>query len=289
MVIALSAGDWTAQVLPELGGSIGRLDWRGRAVFRDTPARPSGPLETGCFPLVPFVNRIDHGRFRWQGREIDLGATPGFEPHALHGQGWRAPWAVIDQDAHSVRLALSMEAGLWPWVWRAEQVIALDEEGLRIDLSLTNADETPMPAGVGLHPYFATAAEDIVRLTAPSVWIGESLIPERRVPAAEVTDWAEGVARSALPFVDNAYEDWSGVAEVIGSDRTVRLSSPVSRLHVFAPVGEAFVALEPVTHRPDALNVPAPETEGLTVLGPGETMTLSLRVTAADARATLGD
>lgn len=288
-MIALSAGDWAAEVLPGLGGSIGRLDWRGQPVFRPSPERPSDPLETGCFPLVPYANRIARGRFRWSGREIDLGPTPGFEPHALHGQAWRAPWTVVDRDARSVRLNLGMVAALWPWAWRAEQVIRLDEDGLRIDLSLTNADETPMPGGLGLHPYFATGALDRVRLTAPSVWIGESLIPERLVPAAAVTDWSGGVARGSAPFVDNAYEGWAGVAEIIGADRTIHLSSPASRLHVYAPVAHAFIALEPVTHRPDALNGGSGEPDGPTVLAPGETMSLSLRVTAKDGSGALAE
>jgi aldose 1-epimerase len=278
-VIRLSAGDWNAEVLPELGGAIGRLDRAGRAVFRPAPEAPASPLETGCFPLVPYANRIDRGRFRWRSRDVALEPTPGFEPHALHGSGWREPWTVLEADAVSARLELRSPAGDWPWAWRAEQTIMLDDEGFSVTLSLTNEDATPMPGGLGLHPYFATEAGDRVRLEAPSVWVGKTLIPDRLAPASELLDWREGVERSRVPFVDNAYDGWTGVAEVIGADRTVRLTSTVSRLHVYAPEGASFVCLEPMTHRPNALNAPDGERSGLETLAPGQTMSLSMRVT----------
>lgn len=280
-MIRLSAGDWAAEVLPELGGAIGRLDWRRRPVFRPTPEGAKSPLQTACFPLVPFANRIDHGRFRWRGRDVALKPTPGFEPHALHGTGWLSPWTVIDADAASVRLGLSAAAGDWPWAWRAEQVIMLDETGLSVSLSLTNQDATPMPGGLGLHPYFATGPGDRVRLEAGSVWVGETLIPDRRVDVSQIVDWSDGLGRASAPFVDNAYEDWTGAAEIVEADRTVRMTSPVSRLHVYAPEGEGFVCLEPVTHRPDAVNAPESESAGLATLEPAATMAMSMRVTAA--------
>lgn len=270
-----------AEVLPELGGAVGRLDWRGEPVFRPTPVGATSPLDTGCFPLVPFANRIDQGRFRWVGRDIVLEPTPGFEPHALHGTGWRTPWTVIGADSASVRLGLSVAAGDWPWAWRAEQVIALDETGLSVSLSLTNEDTAPMPGGLGLHPYLATGPGDRVRLEAASVWVGETLIPDRRVAVSDLVDWRDGVARASVPFVDNAYDGWTGVAEVIGADRTVQMTSPVSRLHVYAPEGEGFVCLEPVTHRPNAVNAPESESAGLATLAPAATMAMSMRVTAA--------
>lgn len=279
-MIALAAGEWRAQVLPELGGAIGRLDWRGKPVLRVTPPNCDDVLQTACFPLAPYANRIDHGRFTWAGREIDIGVTPGFAPHALHGLGWRRAWSIEDVGADRVRLRLCVDADAWPWAWSAAQVFVLDEEGLRIDLSLTNDSHTPMPGGLGLHPYLACGPADRVRFQAGAVWLGKTLIPETQAPPATIVDWSAGPSRAALPFVDNAYEAWSGQAEVISADRTTRLTSDASRLHAYAPVGEAFVCLEPVTHRPDAHNASPAEASGLQTLAPGETMTLSMRITA---------
>lgn len=259
---------------------MGDLDWRGRAILRPTPAGASNPLETACFPLVPYANRIDHGRFDWQGRKIALTPTPGFLPHALHGQGWREAWTVAEADDSSARLTLTKEAGDWPWAWRAEQVISLGETGLTIDLSLTNEDHNIMPAGVGLHPYLATEPGDRLKLKAPQVWLSdETLIPRTLAEAGAVMDWRDGPLLSTAPFVDHAYQPWDGAAELIGRERTTRLTATgASRVHVYAPGDGDFVCLEPVSHRPDAHNAPPGEDSGLVALAPGETLRLSMTI-----------
>lgn len=283
MVIRLTAGDWSAEVLPDLGAALGRLDWRGRAILRPTPEGGDTVLQTGCFPLVPYANRIDRGRFPWRGRQIALTPTPGFEPHVLHGQGWREGWAVAEQDAGSVRLTLAQPAGDWPWAWSAEQVVALDDDGLSVSLSMTNEDASEMPAGIGLHPYFATSAGDRLRMGASHVWLSdETQIPIRPAQAEAIMDWREAPEIASAPFVDHAYQTWDGAAEIIGTDRTIRLAATgASRLHLYAPGSGDFVCLEPVSHRPDAHNAPAEEASGLIALAPGDTLRLSMRISAA--------
>jgi aldose 1-epimerase len=280
MVIRLAAGDWSADVLPELGGAIGRLDWRGRAILRPTPEGTDSVLETACFPLVPYANRIDRGTFDWQGRRVVLGATPGFEPHALHGTGWLTSWTVAEADDRSARLTLTQAAGAWPWAWSAEQRIALDETGLTIRLSLTNEDARPMPGGVGLHPYLATVPGDRLTVDASQVWLSNAtLIPRELADAAAVMDWRDGPALSDAPFVDHAYQPWGGTAELVGADRTVQIAAVgASRVHVFAPGQTGFVCVEPVSHRPDAHNAPPGEASGLVSLSPGQTLDLSMTV-----------
>lgn len=283
MVIRLSAGDWSAEVLPDLGGALARLDWRGMAVLRPTPPGSDQVLETACFPLLPYANRIDHGVFDWQGRRVSLAPTPGFEPHVLHGQAWREGWSVVEQDARTVRLTLAQRAGDWPWAWSAEQVVALDEMGLTVRLSMTNEDTTSMPAGIGLHPYLAAQPGDRLRMAAASVWLsGETQIPTGLAEASAIMDWRDGPEIASAPFVDHAYQPWDGLAELIGVDRTIRLTATgASRLHVYAPGEGDFICLEPVSHRPDAHNAPAGEEAGLVSLAPGETLRLSTRIDAA--------
>ncbi|MFN6982923.1 MAG: aldose 1-epimerase, partial [Brevundimonas sp.] len=125
--IRLQAGDWRATVAPEQGGAILSLDWRGQPVFRPTPEGATDMLETACFPLVPYANRIADARFGFEGRDVRLTALDRFAPHALHGDGWLNPWTVetISDDRVEMRLDWPGETtaeGLgWPWSWRALQ------------------------------------------------------------------------------------------------------------------------------------------------------------------------
>jgi aldose 1-epimerase len=286
----LVAGDWRLEAQPALGGAITALTHAGAPVLRPTPAGATDVLETGCFPLVPYANRIAGGVFHFGGREVRLPVLPRFAPHALHGDGWLKPWTV--EALTPTRLALGFawagDPEGWPWRYAATQTLALDPAGLTVDLTLTNADDTPMPGGVGLHPYFVRPADARLTLAASGVWRTDAgLIPEALVPPGEVVDFAAGPALADLPLVDHAYEGWAGEARLAGGGRTVLLQADpgARRVQVYAPPGEAFVCVEPVSHRPDALNAPPGAASGLRVLAPGETMSLRMRLSLEPAGA----
>lgn len=283
-MIVLKAGDWRAALNPALGGSVAELSWRGRPVLRPTPQDADDPLQTACFPLVPYANRIANGRFVFDGRVFDVGPTSGFEPHALHGLGWRGSWDAEAIGSTEAVLSFRHPGGEeWPWAFRAEQRFHLSVDGLQIALSMTNIDDEAQPAGLGLHPYLYRLADDRLTMAAPRVWrADETMIPREAVTASAVFDWSDGPAISDAPFVDNAYEDWNGSARLTHADWRVTLASPEARrVHVYAPRDAGFVCIEPVSHRPDALNGPAGEASGLVILEPGQTLSLSMTIGAS--------
>jgi len=284
-VIALTAGDWRATLAPELGGAVLSLDWRDRPVFRRTPDGATDILETACFPLVPYANRIADGRFVFEGRSVQLPTLERFAPHALHGDAWLLPWTVESQTENRVEMTLDWpgDADGWPWPWRARQIVELTDQGLSISLSMTNTGDAVMPAGLGLHPYFHRYADSRLTLSAEGVWITDAReIPERLAPVAEVADWSNGLALADAPFVDHAYAGWTGQAVLDGGSRWVMLSAdaPAHWTQVYAPLGVDFFCVEPVTHRPDAHNAPAGEDHGLARLAPGETSSFAMRIGA---------
>ena len=281
-MIRLEAGDWRAELEPRLGGAVLGLTFRGRPILRPTPEGADDPLQTACFPLIPYANRIRRGRFRFDGQAHDVGATPGFEPHALHGVGWRTALTAEQVDAHAAVLTLRHDAGAdWPWAFDAEQRLVLSDDGLSIVLSLTNRDDRAAPAGVGLHPYFHRPPDARLTLAAPRVWLTDDLIPRALAPADALFDWSSGPSVADAPFVDNAYDGWTGEARLASSNGGAVIAAPgVDRVHVYAPQAADFVCIEPVTHRPDALNAPDGEPSGLVVLQPGQSLSLSMRIGA---------
>jgi len=284
-VIELVHGAWRLDVAPHLGASIARLTWRGRDVLRPMPVGSSDVLEAGCFPLVPYANRIADGRFTFGGREVQLSVLSNFAPHALHGDGWLRPWQALDRDDGTVALIYRHAPDAWPWAYEAVQTFALSDDGLQVDLSLTNTGDEAMPAGLGLHPYFPVNDRTRLTLSAPFVWaLAEGQIPTALFPAESVFGWADGPRVVDAPFVDHCYVDWGGEARLSDGERvtTVTASANAGWAHVYAP-GEAFCCVEPVTHRPDALHAPEGEVSGLVVLQPGESMSMSMRIAVSDA------
>jgi aldose 1-epimerase len=273
-VITLAHGDWIVTVALQ-GGAVAALTKAGQAVLRPTPPGATDPLDFACFPLVPYANRIAEGRFVFDGHEVRLPVLPRFAPHALHGEGWRTVWTVLERTGD--RLTLSLGDSGWPWRYEARQTFSLSDAGLRIDLTLTNRDATPMPAGLGLHPYFPRRPDS--RLDAPTtgVWTGDDIVPDRLAPPAAVFDWTDRPVADA-PFVDHCYEGWDGEAGLSDAGGVTTVRASADRLHVYVPTGEAYLCLEPVSHRPDAFNQAAPGEQGVVVLAPGETLSLWMTV-----------
>lgn len=269
-MIALSHGDWSA-VIALQGGAVVSLTKAGEDVLRPTPAGATDPLDFACFPLVPYANRIADGRFVFEGREVRLPVAPRFTPHALHGEGWTTVWTVLEQTGRRVVLSLGNLG--WPWRYEARQTLTLSDEGLRIDLVLINRDDTPMPAGLGLHPYFPRRPDSRLDVPAAGVWTGEDIVPDRLVSAGEVIDWTDRPLADA-PFIDHCFEGWSGEARLSDAGGTTVLRASEDRLHVYVPTGERFLCIEPVTHRPDVFNQAQPGEQGFVVLAPGDTLSL---------------
>lgn len=284
-MIELVHGDWRLDVAPHLGGSIARLRWRDIDVLRPIPAGSHDALESGCFPLVPYANRIANGRFAFGGRDVELPALPAFAPHALHGDGWQKLWDVVDSDDGLIRLIYRHPADAWPWAYEAKQTFEVVGDRLRVELLLTNSSDEPLPAGLGLHPYFPVTGDTRLTLRAAEVWaLGEDDIPTTLEPVGNVFDWSDGPHITEAPFVDHCYSGWDGRAEITGAriKTTVTASANAGWAHVFAP-GGAFCCIEPVTHRPDAVHAPTDEDSGLTVLAPGETLSMWMEIAVSPA------
>jgi aldose 1-epimerase len=272
----LEAHGWSLEVLPDLGGSIARLRRGGRDILRRAPDDVADVLATGCFPLVPYANRIASGAFAFAGRTGRLAPNLGNQPHSLHGLGWRSTWQLCERTDASISLVHRHRSGSgWPWPYRASQYIRLEPGVASHELSLRNTGDEPMPAGLGLHPYFAIDRSTCLQFVSARVWLTDAdVLPTVPAEPAHFGNWAAGAPAAGPTLVDNAYGGWTGSAELRHTGAAVHLAAEgADILHVYRPPGGGFICLEPVTHLPDAIN-----REGMEVLGPGETRSIVLRI-----------
>jgi aldose 1-epimerase len=283
MTLTLQSHDWEAELRPEAGGMITALRHRGLDVLRPMPAESDEPLESACFPLAPYCNRIRDGRFHFGNREIAL--PPNFlpEPHTLHGLSWHRRWTVESQVENKCVLVDDYDgSGGWPWAYRAQQRIRLGPKGCAVTLVLTNLSSEPMPAGLGLHPYFRRRPETEVLFEADHVLLsGADPLPTGvSAPAARFGDFAGG-SRLPAETIDHCYAGWSGEATVRDELGTIVVSADGGpHLHLYAPADGSALCLEPVSHTPDAPNRAPDE---MIVLPPGCSASLTMRISAAPA------
>lgn len=112
-MIELTKGPNRLVLLPELGGAVGEWTHDGQDIFLPV-ANPDLRAQKGeavaAYPLVPYSNRIAHGRFTFDGTTYHLDRNMGEHPHTIHGNGWERPWAVMHKtDSHAI---LALEH--WP-------------------------------------------------------------------------------------------------------------------------------------------------------------------------------
>jgi aldose 1-epimerase len=282
-LLELSAGDYALTIAPEIGGSLRSFTWRGEPLLR-TATGPS-VLDAACFPLVPFSNRIAHGRFEWEGQQVQLSPNfPGFDhPHPLHGFGWTSAWEVLRSDGSSAELEHRYPGGEWPWPYVARQSVRLTPEGLVLSLSVTNLGDSAMPAGLGFHPYFPRHERTVLAVQHKGEWQNDpDCLPQALIERDAPCDWWQGKP-VATRMVDTVYTDRAGPITIAWQDRqmglTIECSPALAHTAIFVPAGADWFCVEPVSHPTNALNL-GQASGGMHVLQPGDTYSAQVRFAA---------
>jgi aldose 1-epimerase len=267
--VVLRAGDVRLTVDPRQGGRMASLRIGDRDVLR---TEGWGPINWGCYPMVPFAGRIRDGQYTFRGRDVQLPLN--LPPHAIHGTVFERPWAVRSQADDHLVLTIDLGPG-WPFRGTVTQSIRLGPGGLDATLVL-EADEA-MPAGLGWHPWFrrylgdpldgtgTSSAE--VEIVVDAAWMyerGADGLPTGALVAPNPPPWDDAfTGLGTSPIVR-----WPGTLEI-------ELSSTASVWVVYDEPVEG-VCVEPQTAPPDAFNLAAAAGEEPDVADPEHPMTATM-------------
>lgn len=290
-----------AEIDPAVGACITDLAIRGpRAhgwpILRRSPGIVNRGEDTACYLLSPWSNRIRDAAFRFNGRDIRL--RPNWpDGTAIHGDVRDRPWRILDRSPVSARLLFDSRAHdniNWPWSFTTQARFELTEQGLECDLTITNTDESPMPAGGGFHPFFSRTLWDVrdeiqVRAAVTGRYPCERIMP---TGPASMDDLCERLNRGTsldMPL-DDVFDCPTGRAELRWTRSGVRASfessSNFGHLVIFSPIAGngspyPFFCVEPVSMVNDGFNLMASgqvRSHGVQVLQPGERLDLSWRM-----------
>lgn len=164
--------DTEAEVIPEVGFNLFRMETAGQSIILPPPAlkdlkeKPEAHFKYGTPILFP-PNRIKGGSFTFKGRNYQL---PLNEPtNHLHGEICFRPWKVVEMGA-------SDEAGAYltaqfryrdhadlmsyfPHAITFTLTYRLKEGELFLAGSIRNEGEEEAPFAFGLHPYFVVSSQ----------------------------------------------------------------------------------------------------------------------------------
>jgi aldose 1-epimerase len=167
--------------------------------------------------------------------------------------------------------------------YTARQRFALHGRELINDIEVTNRGEAPMPAGIGVHPWFPFTTRARMTAATPLVWMVDAeYMPTGRQAPPERLDFTRGLA-FAGSNVANCYSGWDGRAVIEWPEEAMRLTMladpPLTHLVLYAPDGGDFFCVEPVSNAVDAFNLGpqgVPDV-GYRLLSPGETLAARVR------------
>ena len=151
-LLAVADGPIRVELLPAVGARLHRLQAFGHDLLRtpdDLAEHTRDPFRWGAYVMAPWCNRIAAVPTDVDGNTVSV---PSNFPDgtAIHGQVYDAPWDVASDDA----LSIGGGGSGWPWPYRCGLKVTIANTVLTIDQSLTNLADSPMPAGLGLHPWF---------------------------------------------------------------------------------------------------------------------------------------
>jgi aldose 1-epimerase len=273
-LVGIGDGPIELEVVPAIGARLHRLRVFGHDLLRtpDDPQRHvDDPWYWGSYPMAPWCNRVAAGPATVASRAIDLPATFP-DGTAIHGQVARRPWAVEDDGVFRIRGG----GDGWPWPYEVEQRVAIAGERLTIALRLTNRAADPMPAGIGIHPWFRAPLR--VAIAGDAVHRSNLATEAHPVPVSGAYD-----RRRLAPMPADLDATWADLAEppvvldwpAAGIGATMTVAAPTRFIVAASPIGIDAVAVEPQTHAPDGIRrLVAGEPGALTLLAPEETLQL---------------
>lgn len=298
--VVLAAGELEAIFVPGAGMLGASLRHRGEELLGQR-AGLAAYVERGKTMGIPFLhpwaNRLSETAFAQAGQDVDLvraGARLRREEHGLpiHGLfGAAAGWEVADAgpdatgERATVRAVRALEPELlaaFPFPHRVEHAITLSADALTVTTTVAASGDVPVPIAFGFHPYLRLPGLPRAewQLTLPA---RRALLTRDGLPSGETRELPAEHGAVGERTWDDGYDELGPAPRfaLTGGGRALAVvfvaGYPVAQ--VFAPPGEVYVALEPMTAPTDALVTG----QGLRLAAPGEPFTAEFRIEVAAA------
>lgn len=258
----------------------------------DFTSGQSKPSHSGIPILFPFPGRLRGSHLTYRGQTYPLGSDDGLG-NGIHGFVLNRPWRIIEhlsQRATGEFQASVDEPGLlrrWPADFRLTVTYEVEGNSLRCEIAVHNPSASPLPFGLGLHPYFCvplglggTDVDCKITVPAAEYWELVDMLPTGRTlpadgPRALGAGLSFGQTKLDDVFTNLSYDNGSCRTQIVDphTNRTLELTFDESftQCVVYNPPHREAICIEPYTAVPDAFTLEASGIRtGLRVLPPGE-------------------
>jgi aldose 1-epimerase len=287
----LAAGDLRAVFLPGLGMLGASLRHRGEELLGrvdeiEVYARAG---RTCGIPLLhPWANRLGGTRYVAAGREVLLDPASSLlhftgDGLPMHGVPWSClSWQVTGEDSSTLKAQLDWTRGdllaVFPFPHRLEMAVALRPNGLTVSTTLFAGPSDPVPVSFGFHPYVRLPGLPRAAWQVHIPAMRRLVLDTRQIPTGEEAPFPE----LDTSLGDRNLDDGFAVLHehpsfsVAGGGRRIAIEflEGYPFAQVFAPSGNEYLAVEPMTAPANALI----SGRGIRLVEPGGTFRATFRV-----------
>jgi galactose mutarotase-like enzyme len=268
--ITLQDGNSTATIAPERGAIACTFQVGGtRVLFMDdeTLRDRSKNVRGGVPVLFPTPGKLADDTWSYAGKSGSM---------KQHGFARNQAWRVSEQGAANAVLSLESSSetrAQFPWDFAFDMSFLVKGSTLRLEQKITNKSITPMPFGVGFHPYFQVADADKAKtqITSKATRAFDN-VTKTTIDVSTIDLVQKEVD---LHLLDHGSTECS----LISPTGTVTLRGSAEYTHwvVWTLAGRDFVCLEPWTCPGNAINTG----DRVLTLEPNATRTLWLEIVAS--------
>lgn len=163
--------------------------------------------------ILPWPNRIDHGRYTFDGRQLQVPINEPSRDCALHGLMNFVEWLPVHHTSDEVTLEHHLHPHYgYPFAMAFRITYRVDEHGVRCTLTARNAGDTDAPLGTANHTYIAAGSGTIDSMTlqvpASTYYVtNDRLIPTGTAPVAGTEYDFRSPRRVGSTVMDTAFTD----------------------------------------------------------------------------------
>lgn len=188
--VFLNNGIFRAEVVPEIGGNV--ISLRHLASGTKLLREPACLRELAKFPEqfglpVRFPpNRIQDGKFTFEGRHCRLPVNEISMNNHLHGLAVGKVWNLVSADKNSAELKYVFSPACneyegFPFAFTLKRNLELTPLGLTDQMTVINDGQWNMPLGLGYHSTFPAKPAQVRLGAGPDQFeIGERFLPTGR-------------------------------------------------------------------------------------------------------------
>lgn len=297
-IVTLKGAGHEARILPVNGFNMYYWTYEGKEILMEPADITVFGTKYGVPILFPTPDLLRDSAYTWEGKTYVMKKRG--EPVKIHGLVKDEPFTVteIAADGRSARCSGKIEIRKdgsvfegWPWNCALHVTYILDAEGVHVQMRIVNEDETGMPFGLALHPYFSKrgdADKCFIKVPARRYYeVDENLFPSGRIlPAGEGYVLYDGFHSVESLNLDNVFRGMTADMEsqVMYDDVIVHIhgSDCFRNAVVFTPHNRHGFCIEPQTSATDCLNMYAAgliDESGLMVLPAGKTFRCEVHMT----------